>query len=62
MSQAKIQRNFYKYLETLQGILSGKNKVSALNIFATPSLAHAFGILSWTKPYLENVQRWDERV
>ncbi|CAD7092198.1 unnamed protein product [Hermetia illucens] len=33
----------------LKSHLSGKNRISALNIFAIPSLAYAFGILQWTK-------------
>lgn len=41
----------------LKSHLSGKNKISALNVFAIPSLAYAFGILPWTKTDLENVQR-----
>ncbi|CAD7084610.1 unnamed protein product [Hermetia illucens] len=41
----------------LKSHLSGKNQISALNVFAIPPLAYAFGTLPWTKTDLENVQR-----
>jgi len=56
MKQKLGEEYLHRKKSILKAKLNGKNKIKAINTYATPVLTFSFGIVKWTPTGLENLK------